>query len=511
MAHIFFDSSALTEQKFDRLNIEIQANKRVPAFLKELISDIVGMTERNKDLYMQIKPIKSAVQKRRNMYKNEYPNAVRRLFKHQPKEKEWRSFTKVLGKADLSVFGINSSVALRYISSDSARTARMNELKDRIAEYGHLNQHMKKIDELVQYMKDGTVKSTTLLRNAEAIARLLGSNSPVQADQRLTESIDEYISLKYMDQLDAEDIKAVKKFMKSDPEAMQAIAGTMYNLSSEEKKKAQRTNAMYNYQKGYVPSVKRSSGSFIVAPVKQEKELKRRGYKKVEPYRKGKQSSEPLTYYYSPFSSPMFNEGMLQISGSTAGGADVHSGMTGGFIARTVTNKAHIQQLKNFRGTMDTKEGYVPVFNKKGNIIAYQAMMDPEVINRYAAPQLNLAELMGAQLGRQFEENVVQAQNEEIIKKIYKYYKDSSEMDKKQFVNVFDLAKHDPTVADTINLFTPEMLKQFEKEFGSKNILMVPRDLMNDIIGYRMASIDDIFSGKTRLPQSVQLANSENH
>ncbi|MFR7882291.1 MAG: hypothetical protein ACLU5J_13070 [Christensenellales bacterium] len=84
-------------------------------------------------------------------------------------------------------------------------------------------------------------------------------------------------------------------------------------------------------------------------------------------------------------------------------------------------------------------------------------------------------------------------------------YNKADSFTRKSFVNVFELAKTDPTIESTLKLLTPEIKEYIFDSFG-ENKFYVPIDLVEDVIGSKMASVTDIYTGNTRYNSEVQKA-----
>ncbi|WP_211259256.1 hypothetical protein, partial [Dyella japonica] len=65
-----------------------------------------------------------------------------------------------------------------------------------------------------------------------------------------------------------------------------------------------------------------------------------------------------------------------------------------------------------------------------------------------------------------------------------------------QYVNLLGKID-DPVLADAINLMNIETRHKAEELFG-KDELWVRRDMLNDALGYRAASIGDVWTGNSR-------------
>lgn len=503
------------EAFFDTLNVQIHKLKWVPQSAKDMISDLVGLTNRNADAYNLIKPIRYMVQRTRNEFINNFPVILRNKFKNKPSKKEMKILTKVLGSVDLSAFGIEADKNLDLIDNHSYRKAikakLLKTIKENSTDIAMFNLYQQKCEELATFMVTGRNESNLLLRNAEAIAHLRGYNYNLEVKPELITALDQLTSIYAIEKSNASEKAILSKYIASDFDAIVHITSALYNIAQEEKQKAQG-NAKWNYQKGYLPAIKRSSGSIVIADSTKEAYLLSHGYKKVAKYNtNAAENNKNINYYYSSLTPPQFNEGIIQIVNQTAGGVDISSGFSTGYTGGLITEPEQVKRITRFvqrdivNKNIPHTEKYVPVFNEDGDIVAYERSVDPTVINNYGKFNKDITDMIGRQLGRQAEERVAKEINKKSIDVLHDMYNKADSFTRKSFVNVFELAKTDPTIESTLKLLTPEIKEYIFDSFGD-NKFYVPIDLVEDVIGSKMASVTDIYTGNTRYNSEVQKA-----
>lgn len=503
------------EAFFDTLNVQIHKLKWVPQSVKDMISDLVGLTNRNADAYNLIKPIRYMVQRTRNEFINNFPVILRNKFKNKPSKKEMRTLTKVLGSVDLSAFGIEADKNLDLIDNHSYRKAikakLLKTIKDNSIDIAMFNLYQQKCEELATFMVTGRNESNLLLRNAEAIAHLRGYNYNLEVKPELITALDQLTSIYAIEKSNASEKAVLSKYIASDFDAIVHITSALYNIAQEEKQKAQG-NAKWNYQKGYLPAIKKSSGSIVIADSTKEAYLLSHGYKKVAKYNtNAAENNKNINYYYSSLTPPQFNEGIIQIVNQTAGGVDISSGFSTGYTGGLITEPEQVKRITRFiqrdivNKNIPHTEKYVPVFNEDGDIVAYERSVDPTVINNYGKFNKDITDMIGRQLGRQAEERIAKEINKKSIDVLHDMYNKADSFTRNSFVNVFELAKTDPTIESTLKLLTPEIKEYIFDSFG-ENKFYVPIDLVEDVIGSKMASITDIYTGTTRHNSEVQKA-----
>ena len=500
---------------FDTLNVQIHKLKWVPQSIKDMISDLVGLTNRNADAYNLIKPIRYMVQRTRNEFINNFPVILRNKFKNKPSKKEMKTLTKVLGSVDLSAFGIEADKNLDLIDNHSYRKAIkaniLKTIKENSTDIAMFNLYQQKCEELATFMVTGRNESNLLLRNAEAIAYLRGYNYNLKVKPELITALDQLTSIYAIEKSNASEKAVLSKYIASDFDAIVHITSALYNIAQEEKQKAQG-NAKWNYQKGYLPAIKKSSGSIVIADSTKEAYLLSHGYKKVAKYNtNAAENNKNINYYYSSLTPPQFNEGIIQIVNQTAGGVDISSGFSTGYTGGLITKPEDVKRITRFiqrdivNKNIPHTEKYVPIFNEDGDIVAYERSVDPTVINNYGKFNRDITDMIGRQLGRQAEERIAKEINKKSIDVLHDMYNKADSFTRNSFVNVFELAKTDPTIKSTLKLLTPEIKEYIFDSFGD-NKFYVPIDLVEDVIGSKMASVTDIYTGNTRYNSEVQKA-----
>lgn len=503
------------EAFFDTLNVQIHKLKWVPQSVKDMISDLVGLTNRNADAYNLIKPIRYMVQRTRNEFINNFPVILRNKFKNKPSKKEMRTLTKVLGSVDLSAFGIEADKNLDLIDNHSYRKAvkakLLKTIKENSTDIAMFNLYQQKCEELATFMVTGRNESNLLLRNAEAIAHLRGYNYNLEVKPELITALDQLTSIYAIEKSNASEKAVLSKYIASDFDAIIHITSALYNIAQEEKQKAQG-NAKWNYQKGYLPAIKKSSGSIVIADSTKEAYLLSHGYKKVAKYNtNAAENNKNINYYYNSLTPSQFNEGIIQIVNQTAGGVDISSGFSTGYTGGLITKPEDVKRITRFiqrdivNKNIPHTEKYVPVFNEDGDIVAYERSVDPTVINNYGKFNRDITDMIGRQLGRQAEERIAKEINKKSIDVLHDMYNKADSFTRNSFVNVFELAKKDPTIEFTLKLLTPEIKEYIFDSFG-ENKFYVPIDLVEDVIGSKMASVTDIYTGTTRYNSEVQKA-----
>ena len=509
--------TALTgsEKNFQNtLNVfaEWNAHNSYSDIIMHLISDIVGRTEDTAEVYDLHKPILAAVQRLKMAYREKVPQVLKDLFKKtKPTKEQYTELFKGLAKTDIGVFEYaDFNRIINYFGDKSKLDTRIKELEDDLQTKVNptiYERYKYKMEELADYMVNGKPRTNNLLRNAHAIERLLGEKiRPSQeANESIVKIIDQLTSLYAIRDTKASIKKDIMSLAQQDKAAVAALFGNIVYLRKEEAKKTEG-KAKYNAYKGYIPSTVKSGYTLRVVSDSKQREMERKGFKRIGTYQKSTlDPSGSMGYYFCDFANkPMFNEGTMQIINMTANGVDLNSGfsteMMGGYITDRNSVRAIAKQADQF-GTSEygqkkiaNEERLLPVFDENGNVFAYERLLDLAMISKLQK-DTDITNMLGVWNGRQLEERMARETNQKLIDALFKQWnRDKGYLTKRKgYVDVFEEAKTNPVLADAVRLINPDLRNMIESKFGEH--FMVRRDQLDDVIGVRSASVSDIYTG----------------
>ena len=475
--------------------------------VRTLIGDLVGRTASNANVYDMIKAVRSAVQQSRQQFRDGVPQIINEKFKKKVTPAQWTAMFNVLGKTDIAVLrstGMQHADVANLIADQTARDNLINALETQIqtADPRHWPVLSRKMKQLATFMNTG-VPGVNLLRNAEAISRLLGekkSNNYALPNAATKAAIDKLISVYALDSMSSADRDVVSSLVQSEAIGVSFVLDYLVGQRKEEVRKATGT-ALLNAYKGYLPSEQEAGVSMQVASDADFGKLRELGYVRVANYGGSSvEYGEPSKgYYFAPLSGrAVFNQGIMQNVRHTAGGVDATSGFTVGMTAGRVTSKREIARIMARMGQeKNTVETFLPVYDSKGKVIALERSVDPKVVSKLNK-STDLAKMIGVWRGRQAEEAMSQVHNEKLIDNLKAMFdKDMQESsgNKAQYINLLSpkTAKDNPVIADAVSLFTNETLAYIREKFGDE--FWVRRDMVRDAIGERSASVGDLWNG----------------
>ncbi|MCA1800814.1 MAG: hypothetical protein LC650_05940, partial [Actinobacteria bacterium] len=147
--------------------------------------------------------------------------------------------------------------------------------------------------------------------------------------------------------------------------------------------------------------------------------------------------------------------------------------------------------------------------------------MNPDIVEKYTAPPSNLALMLGAWAGRQVEEKFAQKYNYALVDELKRQWDEAPNEDKGLYVNLSEEAKKmraweratdaqrkrmkkpDRVFVESWNVISPQTKEYITETFG-KDEFWVRKDQMNTALGYRDPSVIDLWTGNTRVPDTLR-------
>lgn len=477
--------------------------------------------EDNNIVMEKIKQTKSAIQNLRQNKREYVPKIIKDKFRKELKNKrenltrkECSVLNKAINKCDLGALDIVD--AKKVLSSDKNLASELASLKNQI-EQGFTNKEraataIKKSIQLANYMLTGNT-GNRLLRNARAIALGLSVNHQGKLNMSLDEMIDlidRYVTLLALNNLTKEERAKMKELFDMAPNSMEYTIAQQKALRTKEKTDAENNPlTKYNYYKGYTPYSNLNGASVRLVSVEDVAKYKQMGYKEIGKYNGPYNSNlKPMYYMTNSFNPKMtFSQGLLQSVVNMAGGVNTSTGYSTSEVVMTISNPHSVGQYAStlYKDT-GINENMMPVFDENGDIVALELSANPEMYSTIRQEE-DFAQVLGNWWGRQVEEDGASAFNVQsinLLKSIWDKAKKSKDYIK-QFVNVQELAERNPIVRDALMTLSPEVRQQIEEVFGEEGF-WVRRDMLDDVIGHRRASITDSFTGKTTWSPEAQRA-----
>ena len=471
----------------------------------DLVNDIIGRTKSNASVYDLIKAVRAQVQADRQQFREHLPTTIASKFSRKLTNDEWKAMHTGMGKTDLAVLSDTMSLAeIRDLLTDQKIVDReVNKLEADLQKQAGRNWPLisRKSKQLAQYMINGTV-GNNLLRNATAISRLLGERKTTRSVVDVAQ-LDKLITLYALEAMNKTDREMLSSLAQTEIEGMDFATSYLVGQRKDEMAKAKSdSRATLNQYKGYIPGENKQGVNLIVAEDSQFSDLIEKSYVRLGTYQGSSANRGPArSYYFAPVQAQApFSQGILQNVRNTAGGVDLGTGFTmGTMVAGRITDKPSVDRITKAlaRGERGN-EPLLPVYDANGNVVAYEQSIDPNMLKHIEGDN-HLARAIGVWRGRQVEEAKAQRFNDMLIENLHSMYENDIKMsasNKSQYVNLLG-SKLDPVTADALKLMNSETRQKAESLFGPGE-LWVRRDMLNDALGYRAASVGDAWSGNSR-------------
>lgn len=471
----------------------------------DLVNDLTGRTKSNASVYDLIKAVRAQVQADRQQFREHLPTTIASKFSRKLTNDEWKAMHTGMGKTDLAVLRDTMSLAeIRDLLTDQKIVDReVNKLEADLQKQAGRNWPLihRKSKQLAQYMINGTV-GNNLLRNATAISRMLGERQSARSTVDVAQ-LDKLITLYALEAMNKTDREMLSSLAQTEVEGMDFATSYLVGQRKDEMAKAKSdTRATLNQYKGHIPSEIKQGVNLIVAEDSQFADLIEKSYVRLGTYQGSSANRGPArSYYFAPVQAQApFSQGILQNVRDTAGGVDIGTGFTmGSMVAGRITDKPSVDRITKAlaRGERGN-EPLLPVYDDKGNVVAYEQSIDPNML-KHIEGENHLARAIGVWRGRQVEEAKAQRFNDMLIENLHSMYENDIKMsasNKSQYVNLLG-SKLDPVTADALKLMNSETRRKAESLFGEGE-LWVRRDMLNDALGYRAASVGDAWSGNSR-------------
>lgn len=474
---------------------------RLPKEFRNLLGEIIGVTDQNWGVLRMVNQVRSKVQAMRQDYREELPKLLASKFSRTLEKVELTRMFLGLAKTDIAALGQMFSVREmgRMLTDAAYLQTAVVDLEDTIRRNtgADAGTYLQKINELAEYMVNGNLPNHgKFLRNAEAIARLLGepkqNHNPAND---LVRDIDVLVSLKALQLLDTSTTDTLSSLVQTEADGMYFTMLYLGDTRLRESQKNVSLQTKLNAYKGYVPSERQDGASLIVMDESVQVDLIQRGYVRVGDY-EGPEEGRKAYYYSTTAGRSTYQQGILQTVQSSYFGVNSHtsysvSGQTAGVISgQDLVNL--LDDFQNGRARINPTETLLPIYDEDGNLIAYERSMTKDKLALLDRNE-DLGEMLGAWAGRQAEEELALQYNAVLVKRLKDMW-DAAKVAGRtdEFV---DLSKrsNDKVVEDARKLIPFEVRDLLKAEFGADGY-MVRRDLLDNVLGYRLPSVSDMWS-----------------
>jgi hypothetical protein len=473
-------------------------------WVRKLMVELVGTTGENKDLHALLSKVKFNVAHLRQRLRDELPDFVRGKFAQPLSKGTWAHLYRSLGRVDAqSLVDHFSHAEMGRLYADATyRRAVIATVKGKLSALSHGADYVKQAEALGHYLatQDNTRSVEFLYRNATAISFLPHLGSTMKDQAKAEPLIDQLVSLHAIEQLSPAAREATAKAFE-DEAGMTYLLGYLKSLNQREQDKT--TDQQWNRWKGYVPTTFDPRKRLKLASAEEGKRLERLGYKNVGTYAGDPSDVRGMSYYATDVGAlATFNQGALQTTEGTILGVDYQSGRTLdptiGSMIRDPRTVARITKAK-MAGTGTNGLGLMPVFDDNGLIVAYERPLSASMREQHLHQVDDLAVSIGQWEGRIKEEQLAVIFNELVADQVHAYWQRDKDTKPKEYVAINQST--DKVVAAAWNNMPRHIQSYLLSKFDGP--VMVRRDMLDNTIGYRSASVSDVFTGEGNLHPDI--------
>lgn len=373
----------------------------------------------------------------------------------------------------------------------------------------HWNQIQSFADDLAYKLATGSFKNTSgaHFRSAQAILNYFGpvrDGKHLEIPESLVQGLDEYISIKALSYLEPDTYKKLSDLNKTSKKKGAYINPVLYIAEAQrDLRNQEKTNCKHplNQIKGYYPKSPANEAHTALVSAKEYNNYLALGYidtGKSYTNKKGKKFHY-MTNTRNPIGS--YNQGALQTVLNKSGGVDSYTGRTHEKVAEYVSKGDKNNKPKFFVPVnIDSakQEGNIVfIYNRNtGNPRGYEILSDDSLYENMQY-ETDASQIIGDWRGRNHEQLAAMEMNKAVLEHLSEMYlKDRSNSTKTNgYINL--LESKSAVIKDALEAFPPEIHKMLKDEKLFPDGFMIRKDLVEDVIGYREASVNDLLVGRT--------------
>lgn len=467
-----------------------------PVAVRNLFSSIRGFTDTTTELYRKMNKVKSRIQGARQEYRSVVPTMLEAEFKTKLTKVHKAALHAGIGRTGLSdLIGTFDLVQIKEMLTDSKKLDKALVEQSQGVSLEQLNAAKALAKYIVR--DEG---STNLQLNAYAISKNISGKGSEQ-------QIDAIVSLLAITELSENTRTVLTELVNNDANGVDSMLKYHAYLRKRENNKHQTNVVKLNQKKGYIPSESTAGTGIQVVDQKQRAKLEKLGWIYVGPYvgsNVDSKRSGQIVMRSESNNMARYTQGILQTAERSQNGVDVLTGRQVGAAKTGIITgeyaKEITRRLRSKPEQASNNEFLRPIYGEKGNIVAYEQLVNPALLV-HLRKDTDAFTMTGAWAGRQVEEQLVQRLNEETVDELHRLYMNPKAATKSEFENI---AKSDDKIyADSWDNISRETREYIKKKFGKADFLPIRRDMIENSVGYRNATVADVWTGQTRMYPAV--------
>lgn len=494
--------------------------------ISELVFEFVGTNETNQTIHTLLTQKNMAADRARQIIREMVPGMIEKSFVSL-NQTEKEAIQKVVANTDMAyLFANNYSLSRlnELLTNPAELNKEIQSMESQLNSSGGINSafYIKSAHGLAQQMVYGVSPLAYQLSNAGAIARLIGTGRTRPNDtavETATQLIDTLASLSALRELSDADKATVSEVMKremtkGEPDNNGMTFTLKYYRSLQQAELAKAGgDASMSAVKGFTPTLADPNKKVVIASVKDESMLSRKGY--VRGARVPRDSmdfrQESMYYYHSNNGGePRWIAGVMSTLQTTVGGVNPLTGrsVNGYMTPGAWTAKERLAMNSMKRGEIDklfdpanpmpkTGASYMqPVLNQAGTIMGYSYQMPRANKEAHLDIDNDFTKVMAAWEGRIAEEIQAARYNNMLMQRLHEMYKKDARMGNAYQYLTINKNSTDPQLKEIYELMPIEM-KEMAKEIWPNGDIKVRKDLLNNAFGYREPSVLNMWTGQS--------------
>lgn len=481
----------------------------------KLVRELQGNKESNAKWHVLLRHSKNIVDRARKHISNEIVKQVRSSFITPVSENESKAITRILYKLDMhSLVDTYSITQIIELLRDTNKVAsEITSIQNQLNVYGNNgNYYINQARGLGKLMALGKTNVDDQKFNAYMIANLFETGATPTGDLvKAEELIDQLATLYGLLESTVSSKKLVADVIEREFTGNSEDNGIITTLNLIKGFKEDSLERLFKGNKaltvkGYIHEKFASYTDVKFALISEQDSLKKAGY--VLFSKLPKDSSDPrgedLWMYVTKNNvSITYLKSIVSLTNKTAKGSDLVDGYThiGAGVPTDEANKA-LDTIKKRKRALVARQfrspnvssnntQLVPIFNERGQIKGYRYLMNEHlkqtILERDDRFDLVLGNMYGSIKDKVSSKDV----NRQVVKLAYEDYKEGFSDDPDGFVTI-DVNSPDPRYQELYQLLPEDMRRDMKEIWGSRQIV-VRRELVDLIFGYRKASIANLF------------------
>ena len=500
----------------------------------ELINEFMGAGNDTASLYDLLGRKKNAVDTARQLIRESVPKMLEKAFiSLTPNEKS--SIHETVGITDMAYLYANGYDLARLeelVSNPHELAREIDRMETQLKALPNGHFYLKQAHGLASTMVHGVSPLAMQLPNAEAIARLLGTDRALPDAQVIataSELVDTLASLSALDLVSADKKAAVSEVMKreiskggTDGNGMTFTLDYYRRLQQDELSSTANGKSL-GAAKGYAPIITDPNKNVIIASEDDAAELKKRGYTKGAHV--ARSSNDPASnlagdlYYFHADNGgrPRWVSGIMGTIQTTVGGANPNTGrsMDGSHVPGVWSPKGRYQVAKANKAAIDMMfnpmvgmpsgkyTALQPVMNQAGTIVGYSYQIPRAIKEAHLDVDNDFTKVLAAWEGHIAEQTLAKKFNADLLKMMKQQFEDDARQGNAYQYTTISKNSQDEQLAEIWTLMPDDMKAEAKKLFKNGEI-KVRKDLLNNAFGYRAPSILEMWTRNSKAAKQWQ-------